>query len=207
MNSARKKNQATIERSRSNRNSVSKYIEQILSQFSRALISFRAKESLQQSQLAEKLDLGIARYNQYENLRDLNFDSGPPLGMLVRFAQLEGLPLSELIARFESSEKAESTDRQELESKLAKQFTRLSQESTEEFLRRISSESEKTKIKEDALVWWVKTGIDMLRLPRAKQLEIEIEIQKSLIESSDQVQAKLRRERIFTLMSELLASK
>jgi transcriptional regulator with XRE-family HTH domain len=182
-------------------------VTNIMTQFSKALVNYRTREGIQQPELAERLDLGTARYNQYENLRDLNMESGSPIGLLVRFAQLEGLPLSELLSRFEGPSKGHS-ERLNLEKELAEKFTRLSSRDTQKFLDAINTENTTKSLINDNLVWWVNIGLDILQMPRKKRLEIEIEVQKSLLqECKDDIESKYRKDRIFAAMNEILDSK
>jgi transcriptional regulator with XRE-family HTH domain len=159
--------------------------------------------------MAEKLGIGIARYNQIENMRGLNPETGFSLGLLSRFAKLLDLPVSALLSRFEKeTNQTNSTARLSIESELAPYFLRLNYEKLRKIVQAVSIESD-SHIMRDRMSWLISVGIDLFSLSLLDQLEFEMQIHQRILKSKSESAeaAQQRRERVIEIMAELLSEK
>jgi hypothetical protein len=179
-----------------------KEVMEIMKRLSKTLREFRECEGLLQDQLASRLDLSVVRYADLEKLQKINPEYGCSLALLVRLAQEKRLTLPDLIVELQGNKKRDS-EKTELENDIVDLFGQIPFEKREEFVKVLGN-----KGKSETMLWWVELGLDLMSLPEKKTLEIEMDIQRAVLESGQQSEAagQERRVRIFKLMEKILES-
>lgn len=162
----------------------------------RFLSSFRAREGLTQSEMANRLGLSLNRYREYEQNTTDN-SKGIALDLLLRIADLEGLELWQFLARVAEDEigGAGDTRLDPWQEKLLSHFAELSIEEREQFLQVLENPvlpddraqqvgSRRTDETLEPLMprrvrWWVRLGALLCQLPYDTRLRFERQVLKT----------------------------
>lgn len=165
----------------------------------RFLSSFRAREGLTQSEMANRLGLSLNRYREYEQNTTDN-SKGIALDLLLRVADLEGLELPQFLARVGADEAptARETSLDPWQEKLLAYFAEVSIEEREQFLqvldnpvhpdeRAIQVGTRRTDETLEPLMprrvrWWVRLGGLLCQLPYDTRLRFERQVLEDYIE-------------------------
>lgn len=165
----------------------------------RFLSSFRAREGLTQSEMANRLGLSLNRYREYEQNTTDN-SKGIALDLLLRVADLEGLELPQFLARIGADEAPTSreTSLDPWQEKLLAYFAEVSIEEREQFLqvldnpvhpdeRAMQVGTRRTDETLEPLMprrvrWWVRLGGLLCQLPYDTRLRFERQVLEDYIE-------------------------
>lgn len=152
---------------------IGKYLEGI----SKYLTSYRAREGLTQSEMAQRLGLSLNRYREYEQNTTDN-SKGIALDLLLKITDLEGIPAPEFIAKLDESAPRQS-ELDELESALLSEFRDVPLEDRRTFVRLLkddgNSGSDEPLIPQK-MRWLVRLNNFLAQLPYDMRMKFEREV-------------------------------
>lgn len=165
----------------------------------RFLSSFRAREGLTQSEMAGRLGLSLNRYREYEQNTTDN-SKGIALDLLLRIADLEGMELTQFLARLAAMESdvQGSAQLDPWQEKLLAHFAEVSIEERELFLQVLENpvspderaqqvggrRSDETlePLMPRRVRWWVRLGGLLCQLPYDTRLRFERQVLEDYID-------------------------
>lgn len=161
---------------------VSKYLEGI----GRYLYHYRVRESLTQNEMAQRLELSLNRYREYEQNTTDN-TKGIALDLLIKVSELEGRSLGELVALIEDVKpaKPENSKIDTLSSQWVDQFEMIPLEERKELLFLVSQKTEELNqnLIQNRMRWMARVGILLFKMDYEQRIKFEREILEEFIKS------------------------
>ena len=187
----------------------------------RFLATFRAREGLTQSEMANRLGLSLNRYREYEQNTTDN-SKGIALDLLLRIADLEALDLSNFLSRIKSIdvEQGAETQLDPWQEKLLLHFSEVSIDEREYFLQVIENPvspderalqvgTRRTDETREPLMprrirWWVRLGALLCQLPYDTRLRFERQVLEDYIDWKKPKSDDLHSQQVIERLRELL---
>lgn len=162
---------------------MSKYLEGI----ARYLSQYRVRESLTQNEMAQRLDLSLNRYREYEQNTTDNA-KGIALDLLIKISELEGRGLSEFMALFErpNSDASSLTKIDALSAGFSQLFELVPLEERRQILDLMLPHPDQPAeiLIPSRMKWWVKLGILLFRMHYDVRIKFEREILEEYIKTT-----------------------
>lgn len=185
---------------------VSDPVLRLMERLSAKLIAYRKREEIDQKQMAELMNIGQSRYNEIENLRNLNPDFGISIAFLIRFAELEKTNLSTIIESLQDKKESHKARKKNSDEDFILAFSNV-KSNEKELLCMTKNNVENSTVIPDRIKWLVDLGLDLFSLETKEQLEFEMRIHQMLLKekSKNRLSLEQRRGRLTSIMRELIS--